>query len=73
MTSNEKLLAILTAIADHHGSAYLSTIATAAGIPISTTHRILADLVVARWIVRDSERRYELGPAFTYLASRQAA
>lgn len=73
MTSNEKLLAILTAIADHHGSAYLSTIAEAAGVPVSTTHRILTHLTAAKWVTRDEERRYELGPAFVYLATRRAA
>lgn len=58
-----RILAILGAFggADRHGLS-LKEISRRAGLPLSTTFRLVQELTDGRMLARDEERRYRIGP-----------
>lgn len=63
----DKLDLILTAVAE--GPAGLGDLAIETGLPRPTAHRLATALVALRYLERDHEGRYLLGPRLTELAS----
>ncbi|HEY2669277.1 MAG TPA: IclR family transcriptional regulator [Rugosimonospora sp.] len=64
-----KLVAVAEALTEQRR---LSRIANTAGLPISTVHRILQELVAHGWVREGEEHDYVLGPGLIRLASRAA-
>lgn len=65
-----RTLAVLTVIAEAGGSVGVTDIATALGLPMSTSHRLLDLLRSAGFVERDaSQRRYRLGLRFLRVAN----
>jgi IclR family acetate operon transcriptional repressor len=64
-----KLVAVAEALVKQRR---LSRIANTAGLPISTVHRILQELVAHGWVREGEEHDYVLGPALIRLAARAA-
>jgi IclR family acetate operon transcriptional repressor len=64
-----KLVAVAEALIEQRR---LSRIANSAGLPISTVHRILQELVAHGWVREGDEHDYVLGPALIRLAARAA-
>lgn len=65
-----RTLAVLTAVAESGGSVGVTDIATAVGLPMSTTHRLLDLLREAGFVEKDgSRRRYSAGLEFLRVAS----
>ena len=63
-----KTVAVLEALAAHR---HLSAIARATGLPTSTTHRILRELVALRWVAETEDHRYLVGPLLLRLAGQE--
>ena len=59
-----KTVAVLEALASHR---HLSAIARATGLPTSTAHRILRELIALRWVAESEDHRYRLGPLLLHL------
>ncbi len=57
-----KALAVLSAFDLRTPSASLTVISDRAGLPLSTTHRLVAELVVWGGLVRKADGCYEIGP-----------
>jgi len=57
-----KALAVLSAFDRRTPRAGLTEIAASAGLPISTTHRLIGELVAWGGLVRQSDGQYEIGP-----------
>lgn len=64
-----KVVAVAEALTEHRR---LSRIAQVTGLPISTVHRILQELVSQGWVREGEERDYVLGPGLLRLAGRAA-
>jgi DNA-binding IclR family transcriptional regulator len=65
-----RTLAVLTVMAERGGSVGVSDIATALGLPMSTSHRLLDLLRGAGFVERDAaQRRYRLGLQFLRVAN----
>jgi DNA-binding IclR family transcriptional regulator len=65
-----RTLAVLTVIAEAGGSVGVTDIATALGLPMSTSHRLLDLLRGAGFVERDAaQRRYRLGLRFLRVAN----
>src|SRR5437773_11156564 len=64
-----KLVAVAEALTEQRR---LSRIATPAGLPVSTVHRILQELVAHDWVREGEEHDYLLGPGLMRLAARAA-
>ncbi|MGC9670751.1 IclR family transcriptional regulator [Planosporangium sp. 12N6] len=64
-----KVVAVAEALTEHRR---LSRIAQVTGLPISTVHRILQELVSQGWVREGEERDYMLGPGLLRLAGRAA-
>ncbi|HKT01584.1 MAG TPA: IclR family transcriptional regulator [Rugosimonospora sp.] len=64
-----KLVAVAEALTEQRR---LSRIAHATGLPISTVHRILRELVSHGWVREGEEHEYVLGPGLVRLAARAA-
>jgi DNA-binding IclR family transcriptional regulator len=65
-----RTLAVLTVMAEAGGSVGVTDVATALGLPMSTSHRLLDLLRGAGFVERDAaQRRYRLGLQFLRLAS----
>jgi DNA-binding IclR family transcriptional regulator len=64
-----KVVAVAEALTEHRR---LSRIAQVTGLPISTVHRILQELVTQGWVREGEERDYMLGPGLLRLAGRAA-
>lgn len=62
-----KVAAVMEALAD---LSRISDIARATGLPTSTVHRILQELVAIGWAREDTDRRYLLGARLLSLAGR---
>jgi DNA-binding IclR family transcriptional regulator len=60
-----KVVAVAEALAEHRR---LSRIAQVTGLPVSTVHRILQELVSQGWVREGEERDYTLGPGLLRLA-----
>ncbi|WP_434812246.1 IclR family transcriptional regulator [Microbacterium sp. bgisy189] len=67
-----RTFAVLDAIADAGGSAGLTQIASRAGLPESTTHRLMATLTTLGVVRRLEDRRYGLGSRLVRLGSAAA-
>jgi hypothetical protein len=63
-----KTVAVLEALAAHR---HLSAIARATGLPTSTTHRILRELVALRWVTETEDHRYLFGPLLLHLTDQR--
>lgn len=65
-----RTLAVLTVMAERGGSVGVTDVATALGLPMSTSHRLLDLLRGGGFVERDAaERRYRLGLQFLRVAS----
>jgi DNA-binding IclR family transcriptional regulator len=65
-----RTLAVLTVIAEAGGSVGVTDVATALGLPMSTSHRLLDLLRSAGFVERDAaQRRYRLGLGFLRIAN----
>lgn len=65
-----RTLAVLTVMAEAGGSVGVTDVATALGLPMSTSHRLLDLLRGAGFVERDAaQRRYRLGLQFLRVAS----
>jgi len=65
-----RTLAVLTVMAERGGSVGVTDVATALGLPMSTSHRLLDLLRGAGFVERDAaQRRYRLGLEFLRVAS----
>jgi IclR family transcriptional regulator, acetate operon repressor len=62
-----KMVSVLEALADHQR---ISRISRATGLPASTVHRIVQELVGLGWAREGTEHDYLLGPALLRLAGR---
>ncbi len=68
----KKALCLLRLIVADQGASALSVIANAAGLPVSTAHRIVATLVDQGMLTRIVRGRYAVGPVATALASQRS-
>ena len=65
-----RTLAVLTVMAESGGPVGVTDVATALGLPMSTSHRLLDLLRVAGFVERDAaQRRYRLGLQFLRVAN----
>jgi IclR family transcriptional regulator, acetate operon repressor len=64
-----KVVAVAEALTEHRR---LSLIAKVTGLPVSTVHRILHELVAQGWVREGEEHDYTLGPGLLRLAGRAA-
>lgn len=64
-----RLLAVLDAFDQRHRSLSLSDISRRAGLSLSTTHRLVAELVNWRALERDADGRYSMGLRLFELAA----
>lgn len=64
-----KVVAVAEALTEHRR---LSLIAKVTGLPVSTVHRILHELVAQGWVREGEEHDYSLGPGLLRLAGRAA-
>ena len=60
-TANAKLLAVLEAFTSERPALTLSELARAADVPLSTAHRLVAELTAWRGLERDERGRYRIG------------
>jgi DNA-binding IclR family transcriptional regulator len=67
-----KALAVLGTFDPGHTRRTLSEIATAAELPLSTTHRLVAELVAWEGLTRGADGRYEIGRRIWLLGSLSA-
>jgi DNA-binding IclR family transcriptional regulator len=67
-----KALAVLGTFDPTHTRRTLSEISTAAGLPLSTTHRLIAELVAWEGLTRGADSRYEIGRRIWILGSLSA-
>jgi IclR family acetate operon transcriptional repressor len=72
MTSSPigKTLAVLEALGECDFEASLAEITAIAGMPKTTTHRVLQELAQHRFVVTDGHGRYYIGPGFLSLAGK---
>ena len=66
-SSAVRALALLSAFDDRHRSLTLTSLARRAGLPLSTAHRLLAELTEARLLVRRPDQAYEIGARIWHL------
>ena len=74
--SVDRALRLVELLSEHSGDMGLSELATAAGLPQGTTHRILRTLSGRGWVRRSGERRYAPGTMlirFSSVAQRALA
>jgi IclR family transcriptional regulator, acetate operon repressor len=64
-----KVVAVAEALTEHRR---LSLIAQVTGLPVSTVHRILQELMAQGWVREGEEHGYTLGPGLLRLAGRAA-
>jgi DNA-binding IclR family transcriptional regulator len=64
-----KVVAVVEALPAHR---HLTGIARATGLPASTVHRILRELVALGWVRESEDREYAVGPVLLGLAPRAA-
>lgn len=69
-TAAQKVVLVVHALAEHSG---ISDIGRATGLPTSTVHRILRELVDVGWAREDGERGYLPGVRLMSLVSRAAS
>lgn len=67
-----KALAVLGAFDSAHSRRTLTEIAAASGLPLSTTHRLIAELVAWEGLTRGADGRYEIGRRIWLLGSLSA-
>ena len=67
-----KALAVLGTFDPAHSRQTLTEIATATGLPLSTTHRLIAELVAWEGLARGDDGRYEIGRRSWLLGSLSA-
>ncbi|HEY5877582.1 MAG TPA: IclR family transcriptional regulator [Nakamurella sp.] len=67
-----KALAVLGTFDPAHSRRTLSDIAAATGLPLSTTHRLIAELVAWEGLTRGADGRYEIGRRIWVLGSLSA-
>jgi len=67
-----KALAVLGTFDPTHTRRTLSEIAMASGLPLSTTHRLIAELVAWQGLTRGADGRYEIGRRIWVLGSLSA-
>jgi len=67
-----KALAVLGTFDAAHSRRTLSEIAAATGLPLSTTHRLIAELVAWQGLTRGADGRYEIGRRIWVLGSLSA-
>ncbi len=60
-TANTKLLAVLDAFSREHPVLTLSELACAVGVPLSTAHRLVAELTAWGGLEREDDGRYRVG------------
>jgi IclR family transcriptional regulator, acetate operon repressor len=72
MTSSPigKTVAVLEALGECDFEASLAEITAIAGMPKTTTHRVLQELAQHRFVVADGHGRYYIGPGFLSLAGK---
>lgn len=63
----DRALDLLDLLASAGGTSMLSALASAAGLSLPTTHRLLHSLVNLGYVRQDSDRRYALGPGLIRL------
>ncbi len=67
-----KALAVLGTFDSAHARQSLSEISAATGLPLSTTHRLIAELVAWEGLTRGADGRYEIGRRIWALGSLSA-
>jgi DNA-binding IclR family transcriptional regulator len=67
-----KALAVLGTFDPAHSRRTLTEIAAATGLPLSTTHRLIAELVAWEGLTRSADGRYEIGRRIWALGSLSA-
>jgi DNA-binding IclR family transcriptional regulator len=67
-----KALAVLGTFDPAHSRRTLTEIAAATGLPLSTTHRLIAELVAWEGLTRSADGRYEIGRRIWVLGSQSA-
>lgn len=67
-----KALAVLGTFDPAHSRRTLTEIAAATGLPLSTTHRLIAELVAWEGLTRGADGRYEIGRRIWVLGSLSA-
>jgi len=65
-----KTLAVLEALGNCGPEPSLAEITAIAGMPKTTTHRVLQELAQLRFVVADGHGRYTIGPGFLALAGK---
>lgn len=65
--SLDRALGLLDLLADAGRPLGLSELASAGGLPVSTTHRMLASLSASGYLHQAADRRYRLGPRLVAL------
>lgn len=71
-TVTSKALAVLGVFDPAHTRRTLTEIASATGLPLSTTHRLIAELVAWEGLTRGADGRYEIGRRIWALGSLSA-
>lgn len=66
-SSAVRALALLGAFDERHRALTLTALARRAGLPLSTAHRLLAELTEERLLVRRADQRYEIGARVWHL------
>jgi DNA-binding IclR family transcriptional regulator len=57
-----RVVAILNAFTDEPDALHLVTISDRSGLPLSTTYRLVTELLDGRLLSRSEDRTYRLGP-----------
>ena len=70
MAVSDRIARILGAFENRSGALSLTEIADAAGVPLSTTHRLVSELAAAGLLERDEERRYAVSLRLYAIGSR---
>jgi len=67
---SDRIARILGAFENRSGALSLTEVADAAGLPLSTTHRLVSELAAAGLLERDEERRYAVSLRLYAIGSR---
>jgi len=70
VSAPERFACILRQFTEGQPSKRLSDLSAGAGLPISTTHRLLKGLVDNKVLVRDEDGRYQVGPLMRAIADQ---
>jgi hypothetical protein len=73
MAVSDRIMRILGAFEDARSPLTLKDIADTAGLPMSTTHRLVGELVATGALNRDEDRRYVVGLRLFAIGARAAA